>query len=151
MKNFLLAACMTPFLSFGQLDASEMETLNSYALDMCECVNDLMTQLHPKTSDAFLIMAQENQVEALEEFDILIAQLPSDELDKFIASIDKLQDPDFLAALGACDNSETLANKLSSQINDQSGEAHYYLMGFLHITPCEIMKALYDIGMRADE
>lgn len=152
MKTAFLTLFLIPFLSFGQVSKKEKKSIDKYALEMCECVNDLMGELHPKTIEVVLLMAEKGQEDAMKDVEAMLAEMSPEEMQEFLASFTKMEDPEFLAEIEECDGSESLDPKLKEQIDNSEGEAHAYLMEYLgQEEACKVMKSLYDLGNASSE
>lgn len=146
MKNLWLVLLFIPFLSFGQLSKKERKSIDKYAVEMCECVNELMGSLHPMTIQVVTMLAEDEEA-GLDALRVMITEMSTQEQSKFLDSFTKMEDPSFLRQVEACDKSADLAAELKNQIDNAKGDAHQYLMEVLSDKgECKTMKALYDMG-----
>jgi hypothetical protein len=152
MRAAILTLVLIPFLSFGQVSKKEKKSIDKYALAMCECVNDLMGELHPKTIEVVLLMAEKGQEEAMKDVEAMLTEMSPEEMQEFLASFTTMEDPEFLARIEECDGSDSLDEKVKEQIDNAEGDAHAYLMEYLgEEETCKVMKSLYDLGNAAQE
>lgn len=159
MKILILTLLFIPFLSFAQEDVStqlskkDRESIDRYALDMCDCINNVMMELHPKTIDIILSLAengQEGMVEKIQEF---AEEMDSEERLFFLSSLEKMNSPEFLSKTEECDHSSTLLDeKLKADIDSAEGAAHEYLMTLvMSEEACKLVKSLIQIGGSTEE
>lgn len=147
MKISFLSLLFIPVFSFAQLTKNEKVEVENYAIDLCNCINDLMAELHPKTGEIVLLFAEVGEAAALKEIDKMKLEMSSREVNELLASFVILESPDFLNALELCDKSELLNADLRTQINNAKGPAHDYLEYILSgDKQCKIANALYGIG-----
>ena len=96
MKAAFLTLLLVPFFSFGQLSKKDKKNIDKYALEMCECVNELMAELHPKTIEVVLLMAEKGQEEAMKDVEAMLTEMSPEEMQEFLASFSTMEDPAFL-------------------------------------------------------
>lgn len=148
MKKIILALCLIPVLSFSQdLSKKDKKKILTYATEMCGCVNELMAELHPKTIEVVMLIAEKGQEAAMTDINTMLTAMDSEEVQEFLESFKMMEDASFLERIENCDGSSELPPFLKSQIENGEGEAHDFLMEYLdEDESCEVMKALYDIG-----
>jgi hypothetical protein len=152
MKTSLYAFFLIPCLSFAQLNVDEIKSIDNYAMEACDCVNDLIGELHPKAIEVVLLMAELGEEMGMAELEVIIAGMSISELDKFVAAFERMEDPYFLTQIEDCDGSEYLDEKLSTQIDNANGTAYAYLIYVLtREENCKVMKSLYDLGEEVEE
>ena len=152
MSKLIFFFLVIPFLSFGQISKKDKKSIDKYALEMCGCVNDLMAELHPKTIEVVMLMAEKGQEDAMKDVEAMLTEMTPEEMQEFLASFTTMEDPEFLARIEECDGSDSLDEELKDQIDSAEGDAHAYLMEYLgEEETCEVMKALYDLGNAAQE
>ncbi len=152
MKAAFLTLLLIPFLSFSQISKKEKKSIDKYALEMCECASELMGELHPKTIEVILLMAEKGQEEAMKDVEAMLTEMTPEEMQEFLASFTMMEDPDFLARIEECDGSDSLSDEIKEQIDNAEGDAHAYLMEHLgEEEACKVMKSLYDLGNAASE
>lgn len=150
MKAAFLTLLLIPFLSFGQLSKKDKKNIDKYALEMCECVNELMAELHPKTVEVVVLMAEKGQEGAMKDVEAMLTEMSPEEMQEFLTSFTKMEDPDFLARIEGCDGSENLSPGIKDEIDNAEGNAHSYLMSTLgEQEECKVMKSLYDLGQQS--
>ncbi len=150
MKAAFLTLLLIPFLSFGQISEKDKKSIDQYATNMCECVNELMAELHPKTIEVAMLIAEKGQEEAMADVEKMLTDMSPEEMQEFFASFTKMEDKAFLQRTDDCNGSDDLAPEIKSEIDDAEGEAHAYLMEYMESEEaCEFMKALYDLGQQS--
>ena len=151
MKTYLILLLSFPSFLFAQLSLEDIKSIDSYALNMCSCVYELLEDMHPKTVDVIFLMAEVGEVKAMAEVEKIVVSMSNEELDEFLTSFRRMEDPDFTAEIEDCDGSDSLKEHLKNQINNGKGLAHEYLMYVLsRETSCKLTKALYDLGAEAE-
>jgi hypothetical protein len=152
MKSAFLTLLLIPFLSFGQVSKKEKKSIDKYALSMCECVNDLMSELHPKTIEVVMLMAEKGQEDAMKDVEAMLTEMTPEEMQEFLASFTTMESEEFLQKIEDCDGSDSLDPEMKEQIDNAEGDAHAYLMEVLgREEACKVMKSLYDLGAGASE
>jgi hypothetical protein len=152
MRAAFLTLLLIPFLSFGQLKKKDKKSIDKYAVAMCECVNDLMGELHPKTIEVVLLMAEKGEEDAMKDVEAMLTEMTPEEMQEFLASFTTMESEEFLTRIEECDGSDSLDEKLKEQIDSAEGDAHAYLMETLAREEfCKVMKSLYDLGNQAQE
>ena len=149
MKYFKIFVLIIPFLSFGQISDKEKSQIESYATEFCDCANSFFDQLHPKALDLIVYLMENGQKDAQEYLKNQLAEMDDKEQAEFIASFQKMQDPDYLGKVEACDNSKSISADFKERVDDFQSDSHKYLMEFLdREASCKMVKFFYDLGKR---
>ncbi|SHH46139.1 hypothetical protein [Winogradskyella jejuensis] len=147
MKKLLALLLIVPFLSFGQVSEDEKKDIETYALKMCGCFNNILNELHPKAIKAINILATEGQ-QKMEQYITKVLQEESDaEQQAFMKSFQVMQEPAFGARIENCDTSSIQDKALKRRFDNPKTEAHKYLMNYLSSEDsCKVLKVFYDMG-----
>lgn len=158
MKSLLFTLLFIPILSFGQEDVSneltkkEKKSIDVYAIEVCDCMNSIMSELHPNTFDVVLLMAKEGEEAATEKIKEIIGALDSDEQQVLLASLEKVNTPEFLESLDECDQNYGLNEELKDKIDEMEGEAYDYLIDIFNDSEnCTLVKSLIEISDLSEE
>ncbi|GAB5417215.1 MAG: hypothetical protein Crog4KO_20810 [Crocinitomicaceae bacterium] len=152
MKTTLITLLLLPFLSFGQVSEEDKNSIDSYTLSLCECMNDLMETMHPLMLDLIILSAEMGEEEAFMDMESKMAEMSEEEVEEFIQSAERMSSEEFEDQIDACDEAFELAEELDEKINSEAGAAFDYLLEVLDREgTCEIMNALYILGDAEEE
>ena len=99
MRAAILTLLLIPFLSFGQLKKKDKKSIDKSAVAMCECVNDLMGELHPKTIEVVLLMAEKGEEDAMKDVEAMLTEMTPEEMQEFLASFTTMESEEFLTRI----------------------------------------------------
>jgi hypothetical protein len=152
MKTLFLLLFLTPLFTFGQLTAGEKDSIDTYAMNMCTCVNDLIAELHPLVADMIIMMGEKGEEAGMVELEEWMTDMDYDELMDFNDSAMEMDSPDFINRLEGCAANDGLSKKIREQLDKGEGDAQMYLLGYMSgAESCQLMNALYDLGMSEEE
>ncbi|TCK68987.1 hypothetical protein DFQ05_0498 [Winogradskyella wandonensis] len=147
MKILLAALLIIPFLSFGQVSQDEKEEIETYALEICDCFNNVLKELHPKAIEAITIYASEGEQKMQEYVVKVLAEESDAEKQAFMESFQSMQESPFLIKLQRCDASATKNEALKEKMDDSNSEVSKYLINYLgKEDSCKLFKFFYDLG-----
>ena len=152
MKALFLTLILIPVLSFAQLSNKDKKSVETYLYNTCDCVNNVMDELHPKVYDVIMLMAENSEEEALKQVELLVSEMSEEETVEFSASFQKMDSAEFAVKIDNCESTESVSKEIMLQIDGAEGPAFDHLLDYLYQEEvCSLTKTLYNYGAEAEE
>lgn len=150
-KLFIVAIALIPSLSFGQLTNDDKKDIENFAVDMCECLNDMFDELDPVVIDFLEATANEGEEAANQVLMTAIAESTEEEQASLMASFQKMQDPEFLGRIEKCVVSGDISEELKAELDKENSEASKYAFEvFKNNKECRVAKLFYEVGTKEE-
>ncbi len=160
MKAVLLSFLLFPILSFSQevvtdtkdLSRKDKKKIDESTISMCNCIEEQVNTLHPKTIEVMRLIAEKGEAAALGELETMMEEMEPEEVKDLLASFSKMESGEFSEQLDGCNHITRLSQDIQDQINGTQGPAYDYFIDILSSEEaCELTNYVYNVGMSSKE
>lgn len=153
MKKYLIIIfTFLPILSFAQLTNEEKSTIDNYAVNICDCINEVIETLGVKTNEILTVFANEGEDIALKQIEEYLTTASEEDTKKLLASFDQMSKPEFGNKIEQCDNKDGMPSEIIFSIDNEKGKYSDYFYNYLTNTlECKITNYLMVLGNQVEE
>ncbi|MFK7784890.1 MAG: hypothetical protein AB8B56_07235 [Crocinitomicaceae bacterium] len=160
MKAVLLSLLLFPILSFSQevvtdtkdLSRKDKKNIDESTVSMCNCIEEQINTLHPKTIEVMRLIAEKGEAAAISELETMMEEMEPEEVKELLNSFSKMESGEFSEQISVCNYIEGLSQDIQDQINASQGPAYDYFMTILGSEEaCELTNYVYGVGLADEE
>lgn len=150
-KYFLFLFFIIPFFAFTQLNEQEKQLIDNYAVNLCDCVNDLINTLDPVMIDYIKVLAGKGEIEAQEFLTDYLSSANEEETNLLLTSANKMESEEFISKIENCDSENSLSEIMVLEINNEKGISYdYFLQSMSDFNICNLTKMFYYLGSKTE-